>query len=201
MNHIYTFLGVIVNTHLLTHEIEDNSSPTCYILPSYCYICHPPFDLDEREDYKFINFWTWISDCGAIAYSWQSQIIFDQLVYSIIVAEEQQRRLIADLLDSILYNLQLNPGERQYLRTAVIEVLQETDRFTNTPTTVSLANTISEIDPEDYIDHIIIQQEDSEDNTSEDLNLDLLFPDNMVQQADFQNLTAALQQLITAIPQ
>ena len=181
MNNIYTSLGLIVNFHLLSHEPEDNINRLT--LPSYCYICHPPSELDEREDYKFINFWTWISDCGAISYSRQSQIIFDHLVYSTIVTEEQQRQLIKDLLDSILYNIQLTYNELQYLKTAVIEVLQETDRFTNTPTTVSPTNTITDIDPEDYIDQIVIQEEDSEDDTE---NLNLLFQNNMAQQADIQ---------------
>ena len=103
MNNIYTSLGLIVNFHLLSHEDDINQNRL--ILPSYCYICHSPSELDEREDYKFINFWTWISDCGAISYSHQSQIIFDHLVYSTIVTEEQQRQLIKDLLDSILYNI------------------------------------------------------------------------------------------------
>ena len=86
MNNIYTSLGLIVNFHLLSHELEDNINRLT--LSSYCYICHPPSELNEREDYKFINFWTWISDCEAISYSRQSQIIFDHLVYSTIVTEE-----------------------------------------------------------------------------------------------------------------
>jgi hypothetical protein len=204
----YNFEGTAVNNHLLNHQERPNY--TSIIAPPYCPFCFTP---SSNNSTRFNSFWNWIKGCGALTYNNRTQNFFRLLTDAPTLRIQY---FVQQVLRSILYKRNLHSEEQNYLQQALVNILQDTDNFSDSPSeTVSEISTESDI--EDNIQEIQIEEftieEDSSDLESinlEDIEIEIEEPEPIQQeeqleemaaaQQDIQALTQVLQQLVQGLP-
>lgn len=194
----------LLEIHLLHDQLHTYRIPDLtqlHIDPS-CTTCYSEYFLEITTE--FDCFWNWFSiEYPATGYSANAQKYFYQLIGTI----EPQRvlELIEFLVISIRYSH--SPGEYDLVRQEIYNALILTEGFQKDPfeEIYQISETaLSDTPTEEPESPDTIESEDSEYSDDEDYYLDQLFENNNnmanPQQADFQNLTAALRALQVALP-
>ena len=194
----------LLNIHLLHDQLHSYNIPNLsrlHLDPS-CTNCYPEYFLENFVQFDY--FWNWFSiEYPATGYSANTQRYFHQLIE---VREPQQvLELIEFLVISIRYLR--NPGSYERIRQEIYNALILTEGFQKDPfeEVYQISETaLSDTPIEEPEDPDTFGLEDPEYSDNEDYHLDLLFGNNYdmanPQQADFQNLTAALTALQAALP-
>jgi hypothetical protein len=184
--------------HDQLHSYRVQNLTQLHIDPS-CQHCYPEIFLEDTS--QFDNFWNWFStEYPASGYSANTQRYLQQLIST--RSSQQVLELIEFLVISIRYSV--SPGDYTSIRQEIYNVLVLTEGFLKDPfeELYQISETAASI--EEPEDPDTVGPEDFEHSDDEDYHLDILFESNYdmanPQQADFQNLTAALTALQAALP-
>ena len=130
MSIYYTFTGIQANLHFQRHNPENPYQHSPSIDPEvYCQYCFPP---RQEGNQRFNNFWTWISAINTAHFTLHTQNIFNTLIQSDL-QQEQARRNIVRLLNTITLRRPLILEEQLYLINTTKEVLIKSNNFESHP--------------------------------------------------------------------
>ena len=192
----------LLNIHLLHDQLHSYNIPNLsrlHLDPS-CTNCYPEYFLENFVQFDY--FWNWFSiEYPATGYSANTQRYFHQLIE--VWELQQVLELIEFLVISIRYLW--NPGSYERIRQEIYNALILTEGFQKDPfeEVYQISETNFSDTPEPSEAPETDRSETLVQSDIEDFYLDILFEGNVManpQQADFQNLTAALTALQAALP-